>query len=145
MGVGSVGASTAMRETDDSYESLNGMIRHLSTALITTVDTTGIVHTRQLQHAATDNGDDATDLWFPSSRDTPIIAEMRNHPGVVVTYADRTAGRFLVVNGIARIRRDRGGARSRWSPALATWFPGGPGDPAMVLLHVTVTSFDLWE
>jgi general stress protein 26 len=130
--VGPVGTSQA----------LSDLVESVSVALITTVDSTGIMHTRQLPNT---NSKCCDELWFLSSRDTPLIGEVRRNPKVLITYAHRGSGTYLVVNGEAAVRNDPVRARRLWHPTLASWLPGGPDDPQLVLLHVSVKSVELWD
>jgi general stress protein 26 len=123
-------------------ELLSDLVNSVSVALITTVDATGIMHTRQLPNT---NSECCDDLWFLSSQDTPLIDEVRRNPKVLITYAHRATGTYLVVNGEAFVRNDPVRARHLWHPTLASWLPGGPDDPQLALLHVSVKSVEIWE
>ena len=126
----------------EAYHLLNDLIQSMSVALITTVDANGIMQTRQLPNTNVNfNGT----LWFLASAATPFVQELREHPDVLVTYADHGRSRFVVVNGSAEIRNDPGRARKLWHPLLASWLPGGADDPSLALIQVEVEDVDVWE
>lgn len=118
------------------------ILRSVSIALITTVDATGIMHTRQLPNT---NSSWSDNLWFLSSLDAPLVHELRRSPEVLVTYACRGSGRFLVINGEAHVRHDPARSRDLWHPVLASWLPEGPDAPSLALLQVSVRSVEVWE
>ena len=129
-------------EAAGTSQLFSDLVNGVSVALITTVDATGIMHTRQLPNT---NSECCDDLWFLSSQDAPLIDEVRRNPKVLITYAQRTTGTYLVVNGEAFVRNDPVQARQLWHPTLASWLPGGPDDPMLALLHVNVKSVEIWD
>ena len=36
-------------------------------------------------------------------------------------------------------------AEQLWDPSYERWFPGGPGDPSLVLIQVSVERAEYWE
>lgn len=126
----------------EACQILDGMIDRFSTALVTTVDPRGMVQTRPLPNTNTEFDGQ---LWFLSSRGAPLVQDVRAHPEVLITYAERASGRFVVVTGVARLRDDPARARELWHPVLASWLPGGPDDPDLALIQVAVTDVDFWD
>jgi general stress protein 26 len=137
----SLSISTSPAE-ESSRSLFDDILRSVSIALITTVDATGVMHTRQLPNT---NSAWSDDLWFLSSFDAPLVRELRRSPDVLVTYACRSTGRFLVINGEAHVRHDPARSRALWHPVLASWLPEGPDAPSLALLQVRVKSVEAWE
>ena len=129
-------------EPRGASQALSDLIQSVSVALITTVDSTGIMHTRQLPNT---NSECCDELWFLSSQDAPLMDEIRRNPKVLITYVHRSTGKYLVVNGEAFVRPDAARARQLWHPMLASWLPGGPDDPMLAVLHVSVKSVEVWD
>lgn len=138
----SIESPTRPDEKPDVYPALDDLIKGVSVALLTTVDATGIMHTRQLPNT---NRRCSGDHWFLASLDSPLVREVNWNPDVLITYASRGTGQFVVVNGEAYVREDPDRVRELWHPTLASWLPGGPDDPALVLLQVKVSGIDFWE
>jgi general stress protein 26 len=142
MGITIVATPDESEQRANVNRSLDDLVNSASIALITTVDSTGIMHTRQLPNT---NSECNEELWFLSSMDTPLVHELRANPEVLITYASRGTSHFVVVNGEAEVRVDPVQVHRFWHPVLASWLPGGPHDPALVLLRVRVKGVELWE
>jgi general stress protein 26 len=142
MGIANAPRSGAPAPQGTAHPSVDDLIKSVSVALITSIDATGIMHTRQLPNTNTECN---AELWFLSSMSTPLVQEVQANPDVLVTYADRGTSRFVVVNGVVQVKNDPERIRALWHPVLASWLPGGPDDPSLALLQVSVKGIDLWE
>lgn len=127
---------------DPAHQALDDLIRNFPAALLTTVDSHGIMHTRQLPNT---NSEFKGELWFLSNHGAQLEGELHHKPDVLVTYAERPVGRFMVVNGTARVRHDPDRVRELWHPVLASWLPAGPDDCNLSLIHVRVASVEVWD
>lgn len=136
------GAAEPTVARDPGHQALDDLIRSFPAALLTTVDPQGIMHTRQLPNT---NTEFKGDLWFISSRGAPLIQEVSQNSGVLVTYAERPSGRFMVASGVAHVRHDPERVKALWHPVLASWMPAGPDDTALSLIQVSVASVELWD
>ncbi|MEP6591461.1 MAG: pyridoxamine 5'-phosphate oxidase family protein [Gemmatimonadota bacterium] len=121
---------------------LAGVMRTIPAALITTVDSTGIMHTRLLPNT---NTDCHRELHFLAPGDMPIVAEVRKRPDVLVTFSRPGSDRFIVVHGSARIERDLDLVERLWHPAIASWFPAGEDEAALVVLTIAVDGVEVWD
>lgn len=93
------------------------------TAVLMTVDAGGRLDARPM--ACIQREFDGV-LWFMTSRKSHKLDEIARNPGVLVSYADSRARKFVVIQGRARIIEDAAIARTLWSEAQRIWFPGGP-------------------
>jgi len=142
MGIASLGTTSRGRTLPEAFAGAAELIQGIGVALVTTVDGTGIMHTRQLPNINTGYDDD---LWFLANGTSPLISDLYNHPEVVVTFADRGNGRFIVANGTGRVLKDPARVKQLWHPVLASWLPGGPDDPELALIRVETRCVDLWD
>ena len=51
----------------------------------------------------------------------------------------------MSVAGLARIIDDRAKVEELWSPAMKLFFPGGPDDPSLRLIHVRAETAEYWD
>ncbi len=126
----------------EAVKELRAFLRGSRLVMLTTRDAQGLLHTRPMEVPAAEFDGD---LWFVTPMDAPIASQLRACPTVLVTCVDRDTDRCMVLNGTARIQRDPRRARSLWRPEFSAWFPRGPMDPSVGLIHVEVLSADVWE
>jgi general stress protein 26 len=77
--------------------------------------------------------------------DSETAAEVSANPNVLLTYADTGDNAFVAVRGHGAIVRDTERARELWTKMAEAWFPGGPEDPNLALLRITLSSAEHWE
>ncbi|MEO7355512.1 MAG: pyridoxamine 5'-phosphate oxidase family protein [Gemmatimonadales bacterium] len=121
---------------------LAGIVRTIPAALITTVDSTGVIHTRLLPNT---NSDCDRELYFLAPGDMPIVSEVRKRPDVLVTFSAPGSDRFIVVNGTARVERDLELVERLWHPAIASWFQAGEDEAALSVIKVVVDGVEVWD
>lgn len=83
------------------------------------------------------------EMWFVSRADTAKVDEILDDLRVGVTFQSRTE--FASLSGWARVMRDAARARASWSPYLTPWFPAGPDDPDLLLIHFVPNAGQLWK
>lgn len=118
------------------------LVRTIPAALITTVDSTGIMHTRMLPNT---NVEYDGELHFLAPADLPMMREVRRRPEVLVTFSAPGTDQFIVVKGTARTERNAGWIQTLWHPAIASWFPVKHNDPTLSVLHVSVGAVEVWD
>jgi general stress protein 26 len=52
---------------------------------------------------------------------------------------------WFSVTGEARVVNGEGAAERVWQPGCARWFPGGPSEPDLRLVRVSLTAGEYWE
>ncbi len=117
-------------------------IKGIKIAMLTTTDDEGRLRSRPMytQREGRDDG-----LWFFTSRTSSKSQEVQGHKEVNVSYADPGKNLFVSVTGCARIVDDPGLERELWNPMNEAFFPDGPEDPDLVLLHVDPDSAEYWD
>ncbi|MGA6536975.1 pyridoxamine 5'-phosphate oxidase family protein [Stenotrophomonas sp. NPDC101269] len=118
------------------------MIRGIDIAMFTTVGVDGRLYSRPL---GTQEVEFDGDLWFATAADSPKVAEIALNPRVNVAYASTSGNTYVSVAGTARVIDDRAKAEELWSPAMKLFFPGGPDDPNLRLIHVSAESAEYWD
>lgn len=127
---------------DDAIKTLQGLLKGIKFAMLTTVAEDGSLRSRPM--AVPESAFDG-DLWFFTEAGAGKVDEVQGDHHVNVVFADPDAQRYISVSGLARVVRDPVTARERWSAAYTSWFPRGVDDPLLALLRVTVTAAEYWE
>lgn len=139
---------TSIPHTDPPVDSralfgqVANLVRTIPSALITTVDSTGIMHTRMLPNT---NVDYDGELHFIAPADLPMMREVRRRPEVLVTFSAPGTDQFIVVKGTARTERNSGWVQALWHPSIASWFPVQHNDPTLSVMHVSVGAVEVWD
>jgi len=110
--------------------------------MLITHDVDGGMHVRPM---TTQCAAEAGQIWMFLAADSETAAEVSANPNVVLTYADTGDNAFVAVRGHGTVLRDPQRAKELWSKIAEAWFPGGPEDPKLALLRITLSSAEHWE
>jgi general stress protein 26 len=110
--------------------------------MLTTVCADGSLRSRPM--VTQERAFDGT-LWFFTSAAAAKVSEVEQEERVNLSYANPDRGLSVSVSGTARLVRDRDRIKELWTPALRTWFPGGPDDPELGLLRIDVDRAEYWD
>jgi general stress protein 26 len=109
--------------------------------MLTTLTEDGVFRSRPVTtHGAGFDGD----LWFLTRMGSAKIEEVRQHRRVGLTYARPEDNSYVAIAGTAEVVLDPKKAEELWDPSYRAWFPGGPTDPDLALIKVTVTNAEYW-
>jgi general stress protein 26 len=128
--------------TASEMEKIRELIADIEVTMLTTITPQGDVHSRPM---GTVLDADRASVWLFASANSDAAAEISQEPRVGLIYADPERDRYVSVSGIAELLHERDEIRRRWRTAFAKWFPGGPDDPALVLIHVRITEVEFWD
>jgi general stress protein 26 len=131
-----------MSKNTSDIQKLWDLIKGIEVAMLTTVDTGGVLHSRPM---ATQDLDFDGYLWFFTDAASHKVDEVNSHREVNLVYVDKTKNRFVSVSGAGRVLRDLQKARELWRPHLRAWFPNGVDDPGVALLRVEVRKAEYWD
>lgn len=131
-----------MPQTPDAIAPLNEMLRGINTAILTTVRADGTLHSCPMS-AAPASADGV--MWFLSHNHTDKVEAVRNHQHVSLAFADPASHRYVSVSGYCELVRDHVIAKQLWDPSYASWLPGGPEDPDVILLKVDIQQAECWD
>jgi len=109
----------------ESIKKLNGLIKDIKIAMLTTVDF-GLLRARPM---ATQEAEFDGDLWFMTSSETHKTEEIQKDPRVSVTYAAPNTNTYVSVSGTAQIVSDHKKIEELWNPIYKAWFSERIGRP----------------
>jgi general stress protein 26 len=85
------------------------------------------------------------DLWFFAYANSDVVAQLRQHPQVNVSFSDSKQHAWVSMSGAAEQVDDRAKAEELWNPILKAWFPDGLETPGLTLIKVHAESAEYWE
>ncbi len=123
-------------------EEVWNLIRSIRFVMFTTRDPGGLLQSRPMtvQQVAQHE----QDLWFFMSRTGEVVAHVAREPRVNVAYADAGADVYASIAGTAVLVDDDAMKERLFSPMARAWFPGGPGDPDLALVRVSMLAVEYW-
>lgn len=84
-------------------------------------------------------------LWFFTKKESRKVRELSANPETLLCFGDPGHQNYVSVTGKSDIVTDRARVKELWTEIYRTWFPGGPEDPNIVLIRVTVEHADYWD
>jgi len=126
----------------EAIEKLNDLINEIDFAMLTTVDTDGVLRSRPM---STQKAEFDGTLWFFTSDKTHKVEEIERDNRVNASYAEPEDNVYVSVSGAASIVKDRAKMEELWNPILKAWFPKGLDDPNICLLRVDVEQAEYWD
>jgi general stress protein 26 len=66
-------------------------------------------------------------------------------PEVCLAFADTHSNTYLSMTGRAEMLSDSSKARNLWSAEAQAWWPKGPADPDVRVLHVIPENAEYWD
>lgn len=84
-------------------------------------------------------------LWFFTRADSPKIHEIERDHNILLSYSDPSKQNYVSLSGTAHIVRDADKIKELWSEPMRTWFPQGPDDPNIALIHVHTEAGEYWD
>lgn len=127
---------------EEAIEKLGSLIKDIDFAMLTTVDTDGVLRSRPMSTQKTETDDT---LWFFTSDKTHKTEEIEKDNRVNLSYANPDDNAYVSVSGTAEIVRDKAKMEELWNPILKAWFPNGLDDPTICLLKVTAEQAEYWD
>ena len=125
----------------ESIEKLNALIKDISTAMLTTVDT-GVLRSRPM---ATQEIDEDGNIWFLTGANTHKDKELKQDNRVNVSYAAPEDNTYVSVSGTGETFHDQAKIDELWNPFYKAWFPDGQEDPNIRVLKVNIEQAEYWD
>ena len=121
---------------------LRDLIDDIRVAMVTTEGEDGALHSRPMyaQQAAADG-----DLWFATSRSSDLVKDLLANAHILASFADTGKQQYVVVRGEGAVHPDSAKIAELWNPNMDAWFPGGPTDPDVTLVHLRAERADVWD
>lgn len=129
------------RDRDDGLRTLACLVERIGIAMLVTRTPEGRSVSRPVATAGFEGGT----LWFFASAASDKVAQVKADPRVNLAYASPALNSYVSISGHARVRRDRRRIRALWTAAQRVYFPGGPEDPDLTLIHVQVQTAEYWD
>lgn len=131
-----------MQSTTAAHAGLWQKIEHVRVGMLTTTGDGNQLNSRPMTSQKVD--EDGL-LWFFTSDQATVAKDIEAHPAVNVAFAAPEDSLYVSVSGNAVIVKDRETIKAMWNPFVQAWFPGGPEDPHVALIKVTVTAAEYWD
>jgi len=131
---------TANAEPGD-FAKMAALIREIRVGLLTTISRDGQLHTGPVQTLQID--EDQT-LWFFTDWSSPKADELRHDVRVSLAYANPAKNVYIAVSGMGAVFQDHEKAKQLWAIEQRAFYPDGPGDKRLALLHVGIERAEYW-
>ncbi len=122
-----------MQTTQGDRSELRELLEEYRTALLTTRGPDGHFHSRPM---AVKRVEGDGEYWLATRLDTRKVEDLEAEPRCGLAFHD--GGRsptYVSMSGTVDVVRDRATIRSVWAPTWRAWFPKGPDEEDLVLLH----------
>ena len=119
---------------DSGVQELQRLLERFHTGLLTTRGSDGHFHSRPMtiQVRSVEDG-----LWLATTEGSAKLADPEADPHCGIAFHDGEKGStYVSVSGTAALVRDRALIRRLFSPEWKPWFPDGPEQVDLVLIHV---------
>ncbi len=129
-------------EREQAIRKLAELIGQIRIAMLTTVTEEGALWSRPIttQRARFDG-----DLWLLTKLESPKARKVRQHRQVSLSFVRPEQNVYVSVSGTAELVSDPKKAEELWDPSYQCWFPGGPSDPHLALIRVSVERAEYWD
>lgn len=118
----------------EGIEELERLLHEFDTGILTTRGGDGHFHSRPM---ALQTGSVADGLWFATRDGTAKVADLEADPHCAVAfYKGGHDATYVSVSGVGRLVRDRALVRRLWNASWRPWFPDGPEQADLLLIHL---------
>lgn len=121
---------------------LQGLIKGLPVAMLTTIERDGSLHSRPMWAQELD--DDAT-IWFLTAKDAAKVHEVSRESQVNVSYSSVDDERYVSISGTATLAFDPARAKRLVAQLDPAWLPEGLDESRLALLRVSVQKAHYWD
>ncbi len=132
-----------IQEHNKNIEKLIEMVKGVSTCmLITNEKKDGNLSGRPMSISKIDN--DGM-MWFFTKASSYKVDEIEENKKVSIAITNESSNNYLMINGLAKLVKDKTKMKELWSSILKAWFPLGLDDPDMILIKVTPNEVNYWD
>lgn len=100
-------------------------------------------HTRPMT-AQLDGDEDRGPIYFFTSKDTELVAELTQDSRAIATFADKGNNVFATIHGALSTDDDRAVVDRLWNSHVAAWYEHGKDDPKLQLLRLDPERAQIW-
>ncbi len=134
--------------TDLTLQDIAREMKAIDFGMLSTWSESGRISARPMSN----NGDVEFDgdCYFFSYEDTRKVADIRQAPGVSLTFSGAPSlfgkpGIFVAVQGDAVLSKDKTEFQQHWVDGLDRWFPDGIETEGLILIKVVGNRVDYWD
>lgn len=109
-------------------------------AVVLTSDGLGAIHA-----ATADTAADTRIYWFLADARSLLDWESHRRQVVTVSFQSPDERVYLSLSGRAEVVTDHEAAAGMWRPSFKRWFPGGLGDPRLLLVRFATYDADYYQ
>lgn len=110
-------------------------------AVLLTSDGLGAIHAP----GSAADGSDPRLYWFLADARTLLDWESHRRQVVTLSFQSPDERVYLTMSGRAEVVTDHDAAASMWRPAFKRWFPGGLGDPRLLLVRFATYDAEFYQ
>ena len=117
-------------------------MKDLDICMMSTNGPKGVVNTRPMSNNRDVKYDGES--FFFSSMDTRKVKDIKRSVSVSLSFTG-SGGTYIIVNGKARLIKDKTIWEMHWDKSLDQWFKKGIDTPGLVLIAVKATHIKYWD
>ena len=122
---------------------LHAMMEELSDVMLTSFEKTGEAPVARARPMHVTHLDQDDSIWFMTALDAEGTVELARTPASSVIA--QSSSRYVSLQGTSMIVTDRSRIKSMWKKMHEVWFPEGPEDPNVCLVHFVPTEAEFWD
>lgn len=116
------------------------VLSHFDTAMLVTQEPDGRLRARPMAIA---DSNERGEMWFVTSLETDKTRELVLHPQIAAVMQGQR--RYLSIAGEGRLVIEPRRIRDLWRESWRVWFPEGPDDPRICLIHLEPQEAEYWD
>jgi len=124
----------------DTHAKLLEMLREFDTAMFVTHANDSQLAARPMAIARVE---DSGAMWFISDRSSGKMDDLQSDHCVAITL--QSSNQYVSLSGKVNISMDRSKVKELWREGWKVWFPDGPDDSSICLLHVVPVFAEYWD
>jgi general stress protein 26 len=131
-------------DTRDHAKRLAELIESVRYAMVTSRAADDSLRARPLTTLRVERKDTLV-CEFIIDADSKLACDISADPQINLAYCNPSKDIYATVSAEAHLSEDLARKRSLWNALVQAWFPGGPDDPASVLLVAELRSAEYWH
>lgn len=135
---------TGATQESGSLQELYDLLAEFNVAMLVTRTPDGFLRARPME-VQDPKEMPGCDLWFVTADETPKVGEIQQEQQVAVTCYRPRDRAYVSISARARVEHDQEAVKRVWKPDWKAWIPGGPDDPHVALIKLTIEQAEYWE
>ena len=117
-------------------------MKDLDICMMSTNGPRGAINTRPMSNNRDVKYDGES--FFFSSMDTRKVKDIKRSASVSLSFTGKS-GSYIIVNGKARLIKDKNIWQQHWDKSLDQWFKKGIDTPGLILIGVKASQIKYWD